>query len=196
MELHRAEEKLVIVAKNMEHTLYHAKDEKVDGVEYGLLVQARSVAALDQDPVKILGRARPQVYLAEQPRREGVGNDSLDGLKAQGVFGKGVQAGVGGSKADVVLRDAEDNDGDTAKEEEQGSNAGRPDGEYRPERYRSKRPVSHGRTLCRSRGKATYETSSWPTRRTRQRRRPTGSKQSKRSAGAATAVKSPYTEPA
>lgn len=67
MELHRAEEKLVIVAKNMEHTLCHAKDEKVNGVEYGLLVQARSVAALDQDPVKILSRTRPQVYLAEQP---------------------------------------------------------------------------------------------------------------------------------
>lgn len=47
----------------------------------------------------------------------------------------------------MVLRDAEDNDGDTAKEEEQGSNAGRSDGENRPERYRSKRPVSHGRTL-------------------------------------------------
>lgn len=55
VEFHRAQENPVIVTKDVQYSLYHAEDDEVHGVEYGLLVEARSVAALNQDPVKIFG---------------------------------------------------------------------------------------------------------------------------------------------
>jgi len=42
---------------------------------------------------------------------------------------------VGGAQADVVLRDAEDNDGQRADREEDGADAGRAYGEPEPEDY-------------------------------------------------------------
>lgn len=67
IESHSIEAKFVIVAKDVENSLHKAKDQEVDGVEDGFLVQSCPVTNLKRHPSEILSRCRPQVYLAEQP---------------------------------------------------------------------------------------------------------------------------------
>ena len=81
---------------------------------------------------RVVGR-RPEVDLAKDVGREDVCEDGLGGLELQRILGKGLEGRVGGAQADVVLGDAEDDDGQRADREKDGTDAGRAYGEPEPE---------------------------------------------------------------
>src|SRR6266699_2622222 len=94
----------------------------------------RLVAVKVVDPFQLLPPGhRPEVHLAVEPAGQRIREQRLKCLGPQRILHEGLDGRGGGSKADMVLRDAEDDDGEAAEEDYQGPDAGDAEGEPRPE---------------------------------------------------------------